>query len=181
MNYELRVNQGYTFVELLVVTSVFLVIMGTVGGLFFSSLRGTTKVTLTNEAKQNGDFAINILERNVKDARSIVNAETVCDNSNTKVATMDVIASDGSAASLNCPALGTNGSISLNSEVLTSTKVSVSDCYFICSRATPNSPPLVKIHFTIGQALSNPSVTLRPDQKVSIDYETSVQIRNVGF
>lgn len=162
-------------------TSVFLVIMGTVGGLFFSSLRGTTKITLTNEAKQNGDFAINILERNVKNARSIVNAETVCNNTNTQVTTLDVVASDGSGVTLRCPALGTSGSISVNTEVLTSSKVSITNCYFICSRSTPNSPPLVKIHFTIGQALANPSVTLRPDQKISIEYETSVQIRNVGF
>lgn len=171
---------GFTLIELLVVTSVFLVIIGTVGGLFFSSLRGANKTSLTNEAKQNGDYAVAVIERTIKTSKEIV---TVCDNISRD--RIEVINPDGSQTDFICDnvtdKIGMNTTVGgslIKEEFLTSPKVRVNSCSFVCSRAAPNSAPVVKIKFNVAQAIIDPNTPLRPDQQALVEYETSVQTRN---
>lgn len=174
---------GFTLIELLVVTSVLLVIIGTVGGLFFSSLRGANKTSLTNEAKQNGDYAVAVIVRTIKTAKEIIDSQTICDNSS--LTQIGVINPDGSQTDFICDSvtdkIGMNTTVGgslIKEEFLTSPKVRVNSCSFVCSRAAPNAAPVVKIQFSVGQAVIDPNVPLRPDQQALVEYETSVQMRN---
>lgn len=178
-----KATKGFSLIELLVVTAIILVIVGAVSGLFFSSLKGSTKTTIINEAKQNGDYALSIMERMIRNAVNIPNLTTVCDGA-TGWTLLIIDNPDGGQTTFQCPAVGENR-IASNSATttgfLTSEKVQVTNCSFTCVRQSASSPAIIKIAFTVQQPSPTTSVTLKPEETVSINFETSVVARNTGY
>lgn len=172
--YEIR-EYSFTLVELLVVAAIVLLIIGVVSNLFFSALRGATKTTIINEVKQNGDYALSVMERMIRNAASL-NSPTCPFSSSSNIV---ITNPDNYQTTFACPS-PPNVRIASNSSYLTSDKVAVSGCSFTCFKPTSSSA-MVKITFSIHQPPPSAGVTLRPEEKISINYETSVVVRNIGF
>lgn len=174
-------KKGFTLIEILVVTAIILVIVGAVSSLFFSSLRGATKTTIINEAKQNGDYALSVIERMTRNASSIQSMSTYCDG--TAKTSLVINNPDGGVTTFDCPS-GSEVRIASSSAsttyYLTSNKVAVSSCSFSCNLSA-GVPAVVKISFSIHQLSPSPAVTLKPEELININYSTSVVVRNTGF
>lgn len=173
-------KDSFTLIEILVVSAIMLIIVGAISSLFFSSLRGANKTTIINEAKQNGDYALSVLERSVRNARSIYDYTSYCNG--TSRTSLSIINSDGGLTTFQCPEgdvriASTSGSATF---YLTSNKVAVSPCSFSCSLSA-GSTAIVKISFSIHQLSPSPAVTLKPEELININYSTSVVVRNTGF
>lgn len=184
-------KRGFTLIELLVVTALILVIIASVTQLFFSALRGATKTTLTNETRQSGDYAISVMERMIRNATTIEDIDTYCDGS-TK-SSIIIKNPDTGTTFFQCPTDSTIVRIASNSAsvtnptpvpgYLTSDKIAVDSypgCSFSCTRNS-SDPAVVNIQFTIHQLTPIAGVTLRPEEKNSINFETSVVVRNTGL
>lgn len=175
-------KNGFTLVELLVVTALILIIIGATSQLFFGALRGATKTTITNETRQNGDYALTVMERMIRNAQTINNMTTYCDGSSQS--SISIEGQDGETTVFACPTDPLAAYISSNSGQLTSSKVAVdthpSGCSFSCTKTT-SGPAVVNISFSIHQLVPSPNVTLEPEEKNNIDYETTVVVRNTGL
>lgn len=60
---------GFTLVELLVVIGIMAVVGGVGSDLFVSILKGANKANVINEVKQNGNHALDVMERNIRNAK----------------------------------------------------------------------------------------------------------------
>ncbi|MBI2029445.1 prepilin-type N-terminal cleavage/methylation domain-containing protein [Candidatus Gottesmanbacteria bacterium] len=183
---KLKLKNGFTLIELLVVTGLVLVIIAVVVQLFFSALRGAAKTAITNETRQTGDYAMSVMERMIRNAQTIENITTYCDGT-TQHDKIDIVNQDSQTTTFQCPLYFSTVYIASNSATgnsqLTSSKVAVEphpDCNFICTK-TGSGPAVVSIDFTIHQLPPAAGVTLRPEEKNSIDFQTSVVVRNTGL
>lgn len=174
-------DKGFTLIELLVVTAIILVIIGVISNLFFSSLRGSTRTTLLNEAKQNGDYALSTMERMIRGSVKLV---TACSSTPVSLTEITIKNSDGGETTFVCPTspevrIASNSATTVG--YLTSSRVAVINCSFSCVKSGSTSSAMVKIIFSVTQGLVTPAVTFRPEENVSLKYETSVIIRNTAF
>jgi len=62
---------GFTLIEILMVVFLLGIIVVIGSNLFFSILKGASKAEITKEVKQNGDYAMNVMERHLRNANSI--------------------------------------------------------------------------------------------------------------
>lgn len=61
---------GFTLVELLVVIGIMAIIGGIATDLFVSIFKGANKANVINEVKQNGNLALDIMERSIRNAKT---------------------------------------------------------------------------------------------------------------
>ena len=164
-----RIN-GYTLIELLVVVAI----LGTVGfivtQIFFTVLQSTAKTDLTREVKQNGDYALSVMEKIVRNAIGLDNLVNPCPFTNRNSLQ---ITNPGNPSTTTTFSLSGN-QIASTGGMLTNTKVRANDLFFTCTR-TSGKPDLIMISFTLTQA--NVSAT-RPEEKASINFQTTVSLRN---
>ena len=174
MNYELggRKN-GFTLVELLI--SVFLIVsVGViVFSIFSSMLRGTKKSVTINAIRENGNFAIAQMVRNIQYSQVVGACDSV-----TEMPQINLIAPGGESLSYICDASGNIASQSASTTkylIDTSTAiVSTSSCSFVCIDSGADSPKQVKIKFD----LENASSSQFAEDQARIPFSTSVALRN---
>lgn len=65
-------NNGFTLIEIIVVFGILALIGGLTSDLFASVLKGANKANTVNEIKQNGNYALNYIERVVRNSASVV-------------------------------------------------------------------------------------------------------------
>lgn len=178
-------KKGFTLIELLVVTTIIVIVSGVIADSFFSSLKGGNKTTITNFAKENGDQAITTIENTVKSA-SQINPPCLSGTGFSAIQSITITNPDKSTTTYTCPVAPTPQlAIQLVPitptptvvQYLTSNNVSIINCSFSCSKQK-DSPAVLKISFTVIQ--SAPNATYRPEEQVSIPYETSVVMRNIS-
>lgn len=79
-------NSGFTLVEVLVTFAIVSVVV-TIGSIsFFSLLRGANKTEILKEVKQNGDYALSVMEIRLRNARDVLSG---CDGSVTNSFTIE--------------------------------------------------------------------------------------------
>jgi len=153
---------GFSLIEMLVVISIFALLGLMVTQIIVLSLRGTRKSQASFKVRSNLDYAMSVMERQIRGARSIAcegNTLTYTDNSGTSSSfsfdsTNEQIAS-GSAAL-----------------ALTSSDVSVTSCSFTCATGEGGALDSVGISI-IGEEKGN---TGKEGAKVSL--ETQINLRN---
>lgn len=160
----MEIRQGFTLIELLVV----IVIVGVVGGIatiiLSTTLQNASKGEMMREVKQNGDFALSVMERMIRNATGV----SPCLGSS---AQLTITNSDGknSTFSLSGPQIASNGGM-LNGGMLTSNKLTASNLSFSCT-LTPGRPGFVVVTFNLAGGGSIPS------ERARMDFRTSVSLR----
>lgn len=163
-------KKGFTLIEILIVVGVLGTVAVIASQFFFSILRGSTKARLLTEAKQSGSYALGVMERMIHNSGEIVinTNGNRCDPAMTK---LKIANPDQGETEFACE----TDKISSNSASLTSNLVKPINCSFDCTGGDPGiRPDTVEIDFTLIQAVD----TGRPEEQVSIDFETTVTMRN---
>lgn len=161
-------NQGFTLMEILIVVTS-LGLLSVVGSnLLFNSMFGSSKSETLKETKQNGEYALKVMEETIKNAFGYVSCftnQSVTVKDKNSVQTTFSFQLDQSHDNI--------GRIASNSSFLTNDKVSVSNFSLSCEQ-TPGVPLKVNISFSVSQA----ETTDRPERKAKYDFKSSVTMRN---
>ncbi len=188
---KLKNNQkGYTIIELLAVLVVMVSVGVVITSVLFTSLRGTGKSTITNEIRQNGNYAINQMSRMIEFSQIFGGVSTdginysancvpevppsptpspaIVQYSHIKVTSFDNVETIFSCSG-DPLTIASNGASLVDSE-----RVAVTACYFTCTQVVLTEPPIINIYFTV----SDKNANLVENQAV-IPFETAVSMKNL--
>jgi len=164
---------GFTLIELLVVVAILATVGMVTATAFFQALKGASKAELTKQVKQEGDFAISVMERMIRNAKSVDCTGSFGDS-------LRITNQDGNQTTFHCCSVSSliaseSGTLTCGEARLTSSKVVVSSyCnQFIRCTQTGSAPPVVEIRFSLSQLGSS----ARPEERASMDFQTTVSLR----
>lgn len=161
-------QRGFTLVELLVVIAVMSVI-GTIStDLFSSVIRGGNKANVINEVKQNGQQALDVMERYIRNAATVSGPSTT--ELDLNVADQPVIFKcTGGKITMQVGTAPVRDLTNTNSQ----SGVKVRECAFTVTLAG-TAPGVVKIDLTLDQAAADSS---RQEFKADVKLSTTVSLR----
>jgi len=159
-------NQGFTLIELLVVVTIFAVLGIVATQSITLTLRGTKKSESLIAVKENLNYSLGVIERQLRNAESI----TTCPNTNTS--TISYLSADGFISSFSCANLTGTGYIASGSARLTGEDVKVTACSFSCTEATGSAVPSVDI------AVSAKDANIVGAGGGQVDISTKILLRN---
>ena len=143
-------NAGFTFIELLITVTLLGIVGTLVTQVFILGFRAQNKSEIMKEVKQNGDYALSVMESMIR------SAEDISADCNTSTNQLTVLNPDGLTTTFICT---NNSSIASQSawltSSLTSNKVIASNCssaFRIVCHTPPLNPKYVFINFTLKQA-----------------------------
>ena len=176
---ERKTQRGFTLVEILVVVGILGIIAVVASTIFFTTLRSAGKTKVLTTVKQNGDYALTVMERLIRDSQEVSSS---CTSGMTSIT---VKRFDGSEITFSCDLTPDRSLIASSSgQRLTSSDVKVDKCSFDCScpaayadctsQGTKFYPKTVTIKFTLSQV----ATTVRPEEEATIDFQTTVSTRN---
>ena len=170
-------NKGFTLIELMVVVTLISIMGIMTTQILIINIRSQKKSEIIKEVKQNGDFALSVMENMVRNANDIVTASC-----NTNTNQFAILNQDGFSTTFDCSDGLQIASRSadyptgnpLENYPLTSTKVSLEACNFrIVCPTPPLSAKYVFINFSLKQA-GGVSV----EDTAKSDFQTTISLRN---
>ena len=184
-------NKGYTMIELLTVIGILVVVSGIIAGVFYSTLRGTSKAKITTTVAQNGNYALSVISNVIIASNAVTAIGQLTQTSDPPFTdctaspigqSIDLRGADGTSTTLSCNG-GVDGTISSGSASLidnTQVKINTTDsanCYFKCIQSANNSYniPVIEVGFTLSDKQSSNSFF---ENKSSGIFKTSVSLRN---
>jgi len=168
-----KLKSGFTLIETLVVIGILAIIVVVGSSSFFSILKGSTKTKTATLVKQNGDYAMNVMTRMIRNAKGIVGF--VPENYPGPEITIDN--PDGETTIFLCDS-NDDGSLASNSASLMSSQVKVSDCSSVFNIQYDEEglePDVVTIDFTLSTGDLG-----RPEEEASMRFKTTVILRNIA-
>lgn len=90
---------GFTFIEVVVALAITATLMAVASSSFFYLLRGTSKVEIIKEVKQNGDYALSVMDTKIRNSRDIT---TSCSLGGVTSDSISIVNPDGSASTFDC-------------------------------------------------------------------------------
>lgn len=166
-------TRGFTLIELLVVMSIFVIVGGLIVATLFISLRGSNKSETMAVVKENGNFALSQMVKQIRYARSLDAPASCVPTSNSPTLTITSLADDGQTT-FSCPVSQATPITSNSAALIDSNAVSVTYCSFTCSQNNLSEPPRVTIQFTLTSNNANGLV----ESSSSIPFQSSVIMRN---
>lgn len=175
----LNIKKGFTLIEMLVMVAIMVTVGSLAAIIFFTTLKGASKSDVIREVKQNGEYALSVMERMIRNAKSIeaVGNCLVKGGCSSGIGTcLKIKNPDNQTTTFMMEPVGSLLKIAANSgNYLTNDKVklvSPPGLIFICT-ANSGKPDVVTIRFTLSQAASS----ARPEETASIPFETTVSLR----
>lgn len=168
---EMIKKDGFTLIELLITIAILGIIGGVGSAIFFTSLKTTSKAEIAKEVKQNGDYALTIMERMIRNAKSV----SSCTGGT--VTSLLITNQDGGQTTFAFN-LGTKiasvSSVPLGTYYLTNDKVILTGIAnnFTCMRVV-NRPDTVRINFSLSQA----NAAARAEETANTTFQTTVSLR----
>lgn len=156
---------GFTLIEILVTTSLTVLIMLTITSMFMTFLVSNSKTNIKKIVKEEGLYAMSQMEFILKNAYYLDETTHAC---TADMDTIEVVSLDGGVTTFSDQA----GKIASNSAALTSDQVTLSSLNFDCSGEVSNRS--IKIYFE----LQKNAPTLSEDSSVTQTFESTVNIRN---
>jgi len=171
---KMKGSKGFTLIEILVVIGVLAIIVVVGSMSFFNLLKGSMKTRTISLVKQNGDYALAIMERMIRKGEIIENTEAPPRECESGMSKLKISNPDGRETEFSCE----GDTISSNSASLISNQVKVANgnCSFNCQRTSIFEPDVVTINFTLSQAQTG----VRPEEEASIVFKTTVVLRNIA-
>jgi len=168
---------GFTLIEALIAISMLGIAGLVASSLLLTSLTSSSKVEVSKEVRQNGDYALSVMEGLILSSQSVDCRDEGGSPSNKQIWVTDI---EGNTAKFLCDDEMTN-KISSSSPAfvfpvdLTGSNVFVSGCNFTCEQAT-GLPTKVDLEFTVSQKGSGSSQ--RPNEKSSHQFKSEVLLKN---
>ncbi len=130
-----------SLIEILVVVAIFAILGIIVTRSVVLSIGGSKKSESLVKVRENLNYSLGIIERQIRNADSLVSA---CPNSDTSL--INYKDQSGNAASFSCVGMGgSDPYIASGSARLSSDVIKITSCSFICTPATSVNPALVTI------------------------------------
>lgn len=167
MNHELRTKNysGFTLVEVLVVSALLFTVGIMVVQLFFSSLKGGSKSTILSAVKQNGDYALTVMERMIRNSREVAGCTST---------SLVIKNPDGNLTTFLCDGASTPSKIASNGASLTSSSVKIDSCNIFSCEYSGAKLQKVGINFTVVESLTEAKL----EEKAQMNFKTTVTLRN---
>jgi len=162
---------GFTLIEMIITISILAIVSVIASGFLFSSVSSGGKTEIGKEARQNGNYALSVMQGMILNSKTVACPTPVGKR-------VDVTDMNGKLTSFICDD-STNykiSSVSARNYDLTGDNVAVSGCNFTCE-ITPGKPSLVKIEFTVSQ-VNQTGVTPKPNESASLNFKTQVLTKN---
>jgi prepilin-type N-terminal cleavage/methylation domain-containing protein len=171
-------RQGFTLLETLITVAVIALMSSLIVQVFFTTTHTNTKTEVLKEVKQNGDFALDVMTRMIRNASSVSS-----DCTGATAETLDITNPDGGSTSFGCTYDGVNkvtriASTSASTNYLTNTDISLGgtacpgSLKFTCTPSYFNDK--IKIEFTLIQR-GNPTSQFELAQ---MPFEVTISTRN---
>jgi prepilin-type N-terminal cleavage/methylation domain-containing protein len=161
---------GMTLLEVLVVITIFAILGILVTESVTLTLQGAKKSESIVRARENLDYSLSIIERQIRGASSI----PVCSNSDTTE--IDYLDPTGASGSFSCGGNtqpdGPWAYIASGSAHLTADTVKVTSCTFHCYPGANSNPPYVTIDLTVQDASASGI------QSANVSASTQIYLRN---
>ena len=166
-NMQIKNQDGMSLLEILVVVTIFAILGIITTRAVFLTLQGSKKSESLVKVRENIDYSVGVIERNLRNANSIVQ----CPNQDPNI--ISYVDQNGGMGSFSCVNVGNNDSyIASGSARLTSDSISVTSCNFACSLGSTTNPPTVNISI-IAQDASASGI-----QNSTVTTSTQVSLRS---
>jgi len=162
-------QKGFTLIEILVAVATLTTIILVGAKMFFTILKGAAKTQALVRVKQNGNYALRVMTRMIRNAREVVSCDSnylEIRNSDQQKTTFrfygepDYLIASESAGLTGAAARLTNNEVKLTNGV------------FSCSGGG-TQPDKIVITFSLAQAEGT-----RPEEQASANFQTTVILRN---
>ena len=164
---------GFSLIEILIVMGTVAVIGGIVVSILFSVFRGSSKASTLITLRQNGNFAMSQVSRQIRNARALVTPAT-CVTPQSGLSQITITGDDGLPTTFVCSGGGL-ASQSAHPATLLDTNNVTASCNFSCSQSSGNIAPIITFSLTVSQ---RSGVTAQENQ-ASLDFKTAVSMRNL--
>ncbi len=158
-------SAGFTLIEILITTSLTVLLMLTITSMFMTFLVSNSKTNIRKDIKEEGLHAMSQIEFILKNAYYIDETTYTCSTGMTQI---EVISLDGGITNFS----NQGGKIASNSATLTSSAVTLTNLNFDCSGPAGNRQ--VKVSFN----LQKNAPTLSDDSSLTETFESTINIRN---
>ncbi|MBI5620307.1 type II secretion system protein [Candidatus Gottesmanbacteria bacterium] len=175
-------KKGFTLIELLVAVAIISGLGTVLAQAFFTTTRSNTKVERLTDVKQNGEYALALIERMVRNARTIT--ATCTQDGSVSTPSAAVVAPDGGETTIGCVLDGTVTRIASQSssgtEYFTSNAVTLGgdscdadSLVFYCT-SIAEVPKGLKVTFQLSQK----GTPVDQFEKASTTFQTSISLRS---
>lgn len=170
-NLKLKTNKlkfitGISLVEILIVIGIFAVLGILSTRVILLSLQGSQKEDAQIKVRENLDYAISIIERQLRNAGNV----SPCPNSN--LLAISYSDSNSISTSFSCINVGSAGYIASGSARLTGEEINVTACSFTCTASSESTPPKVAIDIQAADAASQGS-----KEGATVSISTEINLR----
>ncbi len=174
-------NLGFTLLEIIIASSIIAIMGVIISQTLSATTKSNSKVEMVKEVKQNGDFALSIMERMIRNSRGIT---STCTDAGSAASSLTLNNLDGGTTTVTCLWDGSISRIASSSasgiDYLTGTNVTLggTDCtsaslVFTCA-SLGSVPNTISIVFQLAQARVSPSLF----EQASESFQSSISIRN---
>lgn len=141
---------GISLIEILVVIAIFSILGVLATRSVLLTLRGTKKSESTFKVRENVNYALGVIERQIRNSN---NVDVAACNLNPLV--LSYVDQNGASTTFSCTSPGATGYIASGSARLTGTDVAITACSFTCSAGTSSVLPSVTVSVTASDAASS--------------------------
>lgn len=175
----MRDRRGFTLLEMLISATIVSLVGGILAQTFFTMTRTNTKTERIKDVKQSGEFALEVMERMIRNARDVTSACTGIPSD-----TISIRNADGGSTSFTCVLDNGTPRIASRSgtivDFLSSSSVTLggSGCaassFSITCTTSGGRPGSIRIAFQLSQ-LGTPADQF---ERSSVSFGTTLQLRN---
>lgn len=177
-------STGFTLLEILMSVSIAGVMGLLIAQVFFTTARSNTKTELLKDVKQNGEYAIHIMERMIRNALKV---SSVCSATGSSLKSIQILNPNGDTTTFGCVLDGSvtrlaSTSASGRREYLTSSNVTIggtscasvqNSLLFECT-SRDDAPTSIVIRFSLSQS----DAATDNQNQASILFQTTSTSRN---
>jgi len=169
-------SRGFTLIEVLVVIGIFIILTTVVLSILLTVLRGTRNSDSIISVRQNGEYAMGQMVKELRFARSL-DSPSSCSSTGTTVQSVQVTQIDLTQKTISCPAsLNYPNFISANGSMLTNSNLGIiRSCYFVCTQISGGTTS-ISIFFSLQRVNTGGFL----ESNTTIPFQSSVTLRNVG-
>jgi prepilin-type N-terminal cleavage/methylation domain-containing protein len=160
-------SKGFTLIELIVVVSLLVIIGGVGASIFASVFRSYNKANIINRVEQNGNYALSVMESQIRNAQSVSPTGVTC------VDTLTITSQEGTDTEYRITSDVVQRTVGGAVEPLTGSDVRVLDPPDSCFTISSGTPSVVTIVLTLAQA----SGMTRVDYQAETTLRTTVVVR----
>lgn len=173
MDKQNFLKRGFSILEVIVMTALLGLVGVIASRIFFTTLRSSTRSRISENLKQKGDFALNLVEKMVRGASLIEDLDTVCDGENRD--NLSIVSRDGFTTTFECSEVNAQIASQSAQPTILLDNVTGIDCsrFINCDFGSGGS-----LGVTIDFTLTEGEPEALPHEKSEINFKTQVTLRN---